>query len=233
MKIIAIETATEACSVALYTDGKVKEIFKIAPQQHTALVLPMLDELLTSANLTLRDIDFLAFGRGPGSFTGLRIATGVVQGLAYSNNLPVIPISTLEALAYRCWNRHGSSKILAAIDARMGELYWAGFKFSETDSNFTPCSIIDEQIKPADSVELPERESWVGTGSGWQAGAKTLKERMGKNLQIFYPNELPHAADIAYLAYQYYCQQPELAISAFKAQPRYLRNKVAEKPKAR
>ena len=131
--ILAIETSTPACSVALTIDGVLLEDFRLAPRQHNDLILPMVDQLLTQANIHLKDLDAIAFGKGPGSFTGLRIAAGVVQGLAYGADLPVIGISTLEAMALEAFQKYHKDYWLAALDARMGEVYIGGYKVLQSD----------------------------------------------------------------------------------------------------
>ena len=126
MKILAIETSTEACSAALLTDNQLFSRFELAPREHTKLIIPMMDELLAEAEINLKAIDAIAFGQGPGAFTGLRIATGVAQGVALAIDKPLIGISTLEALAWQVRTEaNNGQKIIAALDARMGELYWA------------------------------------------------------------------------------------------------------------
>src|SRR5690606_10081736 len=128
--ILALDSATDACSVALYRDGEVTSLFELAAKSHTQRLLPMVDELLQSADCTLKDLDAIAFGRGPGSFTGLRICLGIVQGLAFGANLPVIPVSTLAAMASGFWREPAQYSalplpLLVALDARMDEIYWA------------------------------------------------------------------------------------------------------------
>ena len=134
--IIAIETATEACSAALLIDRNGKQTlhkrFQLAPREHTKLILPMLEEILTEAKLTLADVDAIAFGRGPGAFTGLRIATGIAQGLALSVDKPTLPVSSLKAMALAAHKEASPESknqyIIVAIDARMGEVYWAEYQ---------------------------------------------------------------------------------------------------------
>ena len=101
MKILAIDTATEACSAALYVDGKVRSHYQLAPREHSLLILKMVEQLLVDANAKVKQLDAITFGRGPGSFMGLRIAAGVVQGIAYAHDIPVIPLSTLQVIAQR------------------------------------------------------------------------------------------------------------------------------------
>ena len=127
MKILALDTATEACSAALLIDGEIRERFEIAPRAHARLLLPMLEDLLAEAGLKPAQLDAIAFGRGPGSFTGLRIAASVAQGIAFAADLPVLPVSTLAALAWPALRAARADQVFAAIDARMGEIYCAGF----------------------------------------------------------------------------------------------------------
>nr|VFJ43935.1 MAG: tRNA threonylcarbamoyl adenosine modification protein YeaZ [Candidatus Kentron sp. FM] len=135
MKILAIDTATDACSVALHLDGDYREIHELAPRRHAEILLPRIRTLLSEAALSLRDLDALAFGRGPGAFTGVRIATGVIQGLAFGADLPVVPISSLHALAQGAWRERGEGNVLAAFDARMGEVYWGAYRLDAAGDN--------------------------------------------------------------------------------------------------
>jgi len=218
MKLLAVETATEACSVALYLDGEVQESFRIAPRGHTDLVLGMADSLLAEAGLVLADMDALAFGRGPGAFTGVRIATGVIQGMAFAANLPVVPVSTLAALAQRGLREYGWQRVAAAIDARMNEVYWG--LFEERDGLMRPMQ--DEVVCPPEQTPLAEGEGWHGIGSGWQAYGEALLARQAGVADDYRGEELPHAADIAVLA----AADIDNAVSAEQAMPVYLRDKV-------
>ena len=128
MKLLAIDTATEGCSASLFIDGAVTSLMKVEPRKHADLILPMVEQLLAKAELSLQQLDALAFGRGPGAFTGVRIATGVVQGMAYGADLPVVPVSTLQALAQRTYHEYCHEHVLAAFDARMNEVYWAAYQ---------------------------------------------------------------------------------------------------------
>jgi tRNA threonylcarbamoyladenosine biosynthesis protein TsaB len=217
MKLLAIETATEACSVAIYIDGEVHESFRIAPRQHTELVLGMADSLLAEAGLKLSDMDALAFGRGPGAFTGVRIATSVIQGMAFAAELPVVPVSTLAALAQRGFAEYGQRRVATAIDARMNEVYWAAFE--EHDGLMQ--AVQDEQVCPAEQTPLLDGEGWFGVGSGWQTYAEVLASRHS-TVETYRGDELPHAAEIAVLA----AANIENAVSAEQALPIYLRDKV-------
>src|SRR5687767_3120441 len=159
MKLLALDTSTEACSVALAIGDDVVERFELE-QRHGERLLGMVDELLTQGGIALTQLDAIAFGRGPGSFTSLRIGAGVVQGLAFGADLPVVPVSSLAALA----QGSGAPKVLAAFDARMRQVYYGAF-VRAGDGLVTPAGP-EVVIDPA-KLPLPEGTSWTGTGSGW------------------------------------------------------------------
>ncbi|VAW70539.1 tRNA threonylcarbamoyladenosine biosynthesis protein TsaB [hydrothermal vent metagenome] len=225
MKIIAIDTATEACSAALYLDGLYTGQFKIAPRQHTQLILQMIDDLLRQAGIKIADLDALAFGRGPGSFTGVRIATGIVQGLAFANDLPVIPVSTLASIAQFACNKHQQKNIIAGIDARMGEMYWGCYRQSENG-----LMILDgvEQVTPASEVSVPDSQvKWLGAGTAWQSYSEELERCLSTQISEIHSGYLPTSSSIAQLAvYEY---EQGRVLEASQALPVYLRNNVAKK----
>ncbi|MGB5493340.1 MAG: tRNA (adenosine(37)-N6)-threonylcarbamoyltransferase complex dimerization subunit type 1 TsaB, partial [Sedimenticolaceae bacterium] len=128
MKLLAIDTTEDACSAALLIDSEVAERFEIVPRRHSEILLPMMDGLLSDAGLRLRDLDALAFARGPGSFTGVRIAVSVAQGAAFGAQLPVVPVSSLQALAQGVRREQAAGAVLSALDARMREVYWGGYR---------------------------------------------------------------------------------------------------------
>jgi tRNA threonylcarbamoyladenosine biosynthesis protein TsaB len=224
MKILAIETATEACSAAIYIDGDISLAYQINPRGHTEMILGMVDRLTADAGLTAGGLDALAFGRGPGSFTGVRIATGVAQGIAFAADIPVIGISTLAALAQRAYREKGECNLLSAFDARMGELYWAGYRVGEK-ALVVPA--IAEQVGLAQQVEIPRDGDWYGVGSGWGAYADQLAQRLGASLLGIKAELYCSARDIALLAAEDY--QAGLAVSPERGLPVYLRNQVAYK----
>lgn len=219
MRILALETATEACSVALWIDGAILERFELAPRRHAELVLPMADALLAEAGIGKRELDAIAVGRGPGAFTGIRLAIAVAQGLALAFDRPVLPVSTLATLAMG--QRAQPLPILALIDARMGEVYAAAFA-PDADGLVTPLG--DETVLPPGSVTAPGA-GFVGIGTGFGVYADMLNARFANALRSFQPDALPHAADVARLAAR------DLAagrgIDPQHAQPIYLRDKVA------
>lgn len=221
MKLLALDTATEACSAALVIDGAVRERYEIAPRAHARLLLPMLDALLAEAGLTATQLDAVAFGRGPGSFTGVRIAASVAQGIAFAADLPVVPISTLAALAWRGLQTGHDVQVFAAIDARMGEIYCAGYRRLAQGALQ---AVTDEQVTAAAAVRVPPGAVWYGVGSGWAVYADALRSRFGSALQAVDATALPHASDIAALAViEFHAGR---SVTAELALPVYLRNQV-------
>src|SRR5436190_10050766 len=158
MKLLAFETATEACSVALWIDGRIGERFEIAPRRHAQLALPFAQSLLDEAGIAKSALDAIAVGRGPGAFTGVRLAIALAQGLALALDRPVVPVSTLAALALGALTDDPSgSAILAVIDARMGEIYAGAF---ERDADGLVNAIAEEVLCRAEDLDLPERPRW-------------------------------------------------------------------------
>lgn len=222
MRILAVDTATEACSAALWLDGECAERFAIAPREHTRRLLPMVDELLAEAGLRLAGLDAIAFGRGPGSFTGLRIAVGVAQGLALGAELPVVPVSDLAALARAGWRETGAACWVACLDARMGEVYAGCFRIEAEQ----PVLEDAEMVVAPDALPLPASGEWQGIGSGFVAYADALTARLGARLGATLPERLPRAGDIAALAAAPAAQG--IWLPAEQAAPVYLRNNVAK-----
>ena len=223
MKLLALDTATEACSVALNLDGEVIERFELTPRRHSRDLLPMVEVILSQAGLSLKQLDALAFGRGPGAFTGLRVATAMVQGLAFAVDLPVVPVSTLAALAQQGLREHKASKVLSAIDARMDEVYWGAF--SESEGLMVP--VAAEIVAMPENVVVPVMEGhWFGMGTGW-----AYRNRLSANVVDCQIEAWPHAHDIALLAAADFKQGKGLP--AEQAMPVYLRDKVALKKSER
>ena len=238
LRILAIDTATEACSAALYLDGVITSRFEISPQGHSELILPMCDQLLEEANITVSQLTAIADDRGPGSFTGLRIGLafakglalarigiGVTQGIAFAADIPVVLVSSLEALACRAFRESGHSHVLCAIDARMREVYWGRFVCNETG-----CELIgSETVGPPQSLEPVIADKWVAAGTGWSAYNDELSALIAPEsvLDVF-GDMLPHAQDIATLGARAY--QQGRFVAAEEALPVYLRDNVAHKP---
>ncbi len=228
MKILAIDTATEGCSAALFSDGEISSRLEVVPRKHADLILPMIDEILAESQLSVKQLDALAFGRGPGAFTGVRIATGVIQGIAFGSDLPVVPVSTLRALAQRTWNEHHHEKVLTAFDARMDEVYWAEYLLDENE--IMRLQGEEQVISPGDvCLNDEDVNQWVGSGSGWAAYADLLKQAIGAGGIVLYPEMITRADEIAIIASDDFEQG--ISVSAENALPVYLRNKVAKKKK--
>lgn len=234
MKLLAIETSTEACSAALSINGEISERYEIAPRRHAALILPMIDSLLSEADHTLAQMDAIAFGRGPGAFTGVRIGAGVVQGLAFSVDCPVVPISSLAAMAHGAMLEFSVDNVLAGIDARMGEVYWGIYQRSDSGVQL----LDEEHVCTPDETFLPsgadvpkgslsESGSWFGVGTAWQAYREILDDRYAAILSEYCADFFPRARDIATLGMLAFERGD--AIDAEQAQPVYLRNNVAMK----
>ncbi len=223
MKLLALETATEACSAALLIDGEVREHYQIAPRGHGQLILNMVDQLLADAQLEVGQLDGIAFGRGPGAFTGVRIATSVVQGIAFGADLPVVPVSSLAALAQGVYRQQRHEAVLAAFDARMDELYWGAFELQA--GVMVACAA--ECVCPPQSVAVPLlSRQWVGAGNGWPAYAEQLRAACG-DVAVCGDHRFPHAQDVAALA-QPLLEQGKV-VMAEQALPIYLRDNVAKK----
>lgn len=219
MKLLGIETATEACSAALWLDGDIRERFELAPRRHAELILPMIDDLLAEAGLRLSELDALAFGHGPGAFTGVRIATGVIQGLSLATELPVLGISTLAALAQT--QAADNPQILAALDARMGEVYWGAYRLDDAGSMRL---VGDELVVVPESVPIPDTDNWVGAGSGWASYGDILSERLGQRVVRKAADTWPRAGGLLPIAAADVAAGK--AVDAAAAQPVYLRNRV-------
>ena len=219
MKILAIDTATEACSAAVLHGESLLERYALAPRRHAELILPMVDALLAESGLKLTDLDALAFGRGPGAFTGVRIATGVIQGLAYGAGLPVLPVSTLAALAQGGAGRAGY--VISAIDARMGEIYWCAYR---TDDQGLAVPLTDETVSTPEKLDVPGEHVYFGTGTGWKSYRRELTELLGDKCTGYDGEAYPRAGNILKLAVRDYRERR--AVPAEQALPVYLRNRV-------
>jgi tRNA threonylcarbamoyladenosine biosynthesis protein TsaB len=226
-RILAIETATSACSAALAVDGDVRERYALAPRQHATLILPMIESLLVEAGITVAELDAIAFGRGPGSFTGVRIAASIVQGIAFAAELPVVPVSTLATLALGGWRETGQARVLAALDARKDEVYWGSYL--HTDDGMLELQGEEVVCAPA-AVALPATGDWVGVGSGWDSYGPALMQQLGERVVRVMPDLEPRAADVARLSLDAFLQGQ--AVAPEQAIPVYLRNNVADVKRA-
>jgi len=223
MNLLAFETSTEALSVALSIGGEVRERFELAPRRHAELALPWAEELLADAGIKRSQLDAIAVGRGPGAFTGVRLAIALAQGIALALDRPVVAVSTLAALAMRAGvSGANASRVLAAIDARMGEVYSAAFELRDGDA----FALSDEVVGAPDNVLVPgEQGGWIGVGTGFGAADNSLAERLAGRFASIDATQLPHAADVARLAAKAFARGE--AMPAERVEPAYLRNNVA------
>ena len=224
-RILALDTATEACSAALLHQQQIDARFEIAPRDHTQRILPLVQELLQAQQLELNALDVLAFGRGPGSFTGVRIGIGIAQGLALGANLPMIGVSSLATMAQGAWRSTGATRVLAAIDARMGELYWAEYQRDEYGAwhGADTEAVLKPEAAQARIASLDGE--WATVGTGWQAYPELLS---AAGAQVIATEVLlPAAEDMLPLALSAW-QRGE-AVAVENAEPVYLRNEVAWK----
>ena len=244
MKILGIDTSSNACSAALL-DGSQQnfsciERFEIAPRRHTQLILPMIDSILDEAGLDIKQVDVLAFGRGPGAFTGVRIATGVIQAISYGADLPVAQISSLAAIAqgfYRVGQHYDINKLLIANDARMDEIYFAAYELKDS---FMILTGNEQVMKPEQLLSTLRQQSiqldknWYTIGSGWSVYAEQMAaiaaqcgQLSSKDVQPADDFAYPHARDIAYLAFHEAANRT--LVAAEQVSPVYLRDNVAKK----
>ena len=214
--ILAIETSSETASCALLRGDAVIARVSAGVRTHSQSVLPMIQELLAEAGIALKDCDAIAYGSGPGSFTGVRTACGIAQGLAFGADLPVVPVVTLDAMALACRQRYGASDIVAVLDARMGEVYWAQYRHTGEWCTVTPPTLSAPQdVQPQGAVSA--------CGNGLSAYPEAYTERdfsAGAHAEV-----MPHATQIAQLARIAFAAGA--TVTAADAQPLYLRNKIA------
>ncbi|WP_025247681.1 tRNA (adenosine(37)-N6)-threonylcarbamoyltransferase complex dimerization subunit type 1 TsaB [Mannheimia varigena] len=217
--ILALDTATEACSVALLHNGKISTLDEISPRSHTQRILPMVDELLTQANIQIKDVNYLVFGRGPGSFTGVRVGVSVAQGLAMGANLPVVAVSNLKAMAEEAYQKLGAEKVIALIDARMNEVYFAQFERNGEQWNEV---VVEQVCSPEKAIsQFQISENMIVVGTGWAAYSQFSEQ----NLPLVVSEiTLPSAEYMLSIA------QEEITKgnvqSALEIEPVYLRNEV-------
>lgn len=225
MNLLALDTSADACSVAVVKDGAVSGECRVEPRGHTRLILPMVRSVLADSNLNLKDLDALAFAAGPGSFTGLRIATGVIQGLAWGLELPVVPVSSLASVALDAFQRSKAGEgdcVAVAFDARMDEVYWGCFRYQSG----LPVALTEERVCPPEQVSLPPSadtvsERWLAAGSGW-----CYQDRMPiPELESVAAADIPDARCVVHIAAAAFAQGG--GVPAEQAQPVYLRDEVA------
>lgn len=227
MNILSVETSTDSCSAAIATVDKIYLRSQISPQEHSKLILHMIDEIIDEAELTMQDIDIISFGVGPGSFTGLRIAAGVVQGLAFLDDKPIVQVSTLQALAQAAYKRFGYTEIFAALDARMQQIYYGFFKL-DADEIMQPC--FSEGVDCPDKlIDIPpdfKTQVWHGVGLGvtnYHHKLETSMPYMIPEMTAIYPSAL----EVSTLARKIFAQKGGVKVE--QAQPIYIRDEVVKK----
>ncbi|PXZ05912.1 tRNA (adenosine(37)-N6)-threonylcarbamoyltransferase complex dimerization subunit type 1 TsaB [Gilliamella apicola] len=215
--ILAIDTSTEACSVALFYRNEITHDFMISARDHTKKILPMVDNILNQSGCTLSQLDAIAFAQGPGSFTGVRIGIGVAQGLALGIDKPMIGVSTLMTLAQGCYRTTGSTKVIPAIDARMGEVYLGQYQYQnqEWQAIIAECVIKPEYVKS--KIQYIDNNYYLA-GTGWQTYPNMLPEI--KQSEVW----LPEAQDLVVIAHKKWLKNDVVKVE--DVEPTYLRNEV-------
>ncbi|MFT7683173.1 MAG: tRNA threonylcarbamoyladenosine biosynthesis protein TsaB [Moritella dasanensis] len=225
--ILALDTSTENCSAALSINGEILVREFESPREHTKRILPMVDSLLSEAGIKLTDLDALAFGRGPGSFTGVRIGTGIAQGLAFGSDLPMLPISTLAAMAQGAHRLHNATDVLPAIDARMGEIYFAQYKLNESG---VMTLVGNEMVITADELVAnfnQSEQAFYTLGTGWATYAEQLAALNVANLTACEGIQFPTSHDMLAIAAADFANGK--AVTVEEAMPVYVRDTVTWK----
>lgn len=217
--ILAIETSSELASCALVRGGQIFVRESNGVRTHSQSILPMVQELLHDAGTTIAGCDAIAFGAGPGSFTGVRTACGIAQGLAYGADLPVVPLVTLAAMAQACRRERGATEVLAILDARMGEVYWAQYRLEEGAWR----TVAEPVLCAPGAVEPLPADGLVACGNGLAAYPEAFAGKAWANGAL--AGVMPHARELAQLALRALAEGE--TVGAAEAQPLYLRNKVA------
>ncbi|MDO9454224.1 MAG: tRNA (adenosine(37)-N6)-threonylcarbamoyltransferase complex dimerization subunit type 1 TsaB [Stagnimonas sp.] len=223
MKLLALDTATEACSAAVWIDGVVHAHFEIAGRDHTKRLLPVVADVLAAAGLRYSQLDGLVCGVGPGSFAGVRIGVAFAKGVALAHELPVVGVSSLALLAQRTLGASGAQRVLVAIDARMGEVYFQRF---ERDADGLTQALGEAVVAAPGTVPLmAARAPWLAAGTGWGTYEAELRARLACEITHVDGAALPQAADAFACAIPVF--KRGAAQNADVLQPIYLRNQVA------
>jgi tRNA threonylcarbamoyladenosine biosynthesis protein TsaB len=222
MNLLAIECSTEVLSVAAYAGGEIRERLEDGGRRHGDRLLVLIDAVLADARLSKLDLSAIAFGCGPGAFTGVRMAVAAAQGIAYGLGIPAVPVSSLAALAQEGFESGAATPILALADARMGEVY-AGF--FEVDSDGLVQAVAEECLSRPEALQLPGDDVWCAVGPGLHAYRSALESRFGYRLDAIERSTFPQASAIARLGAR--AMRAGQTVSARGAMPVYLRNKVA------
>ena len=226
MKFICFDTATDALSCALWSDGEVIELDELAPRRHADQLLSVVGRVLAEAGIARSALDAIGFGRGPGSFTGLRIAAGVAQGLAFALDRPTVPVSTLAAIAQGSLRENGSRRVLVLLDARLGEVYAGAM---QADDGVMRPVRSERLCLPGDLLEeLGGCAGWTGCGPGWNVCSDALAGSLAGRLERLDPDRLPRARDLATLVRSEW--EDGISVAAECALPVYLRRQVVRRP---
>lgn len=223
MKLLAIDTSGAACSAALLLGEQVEQRLECTARRHGELILSMMQDLLDARTIRLRDLDAIVFGRGPGSFTGVRIAVAVAQGAAFGAGLPLVPVSTLAGIALGEFRRSRQTRLLVALDARMEEVYWGCFEVAADGDAHPRCA---EQVCRPEAVEVPEGGGWMGVGPGWAAYPESLSARTGTHAREAAASAICEARDLLALGRIAFARGE--SISPELATPVYLRDRVTQ-----
>jgi tRNA threonylcarbamoyladenosine biosynthesis protein TsaB len=221
MNILALDSTTEACSVAVSTRDGLWADYQETARGHSAMLMGMVDEVMARAGLIRHELTVIAFCRGPGSFTGVRISAGVAQGLAMGLGIEVAPVSTLACIAGRAKREYGATRVLVAIDARMGEVYWGAFEIQSGD---VVVPVMAEVVSDPAAVPVPQGASWRGFGSGWSSYGEVLRARLAGCVDGEPVGLLPSAVDALPLARR--LVEAGGTVRPAEAQPVYLRDRV-------
>lgn len=246
MRLLAIDSATEFCSVALSNKDQVLSRGEELPRQHSQALLPYVDELLTEAGVTLKELDGIVVSQGPGSFTGVRIGASIAQGLAFSQNLPMVQVSTLAAMAQACYRLHGATHVVAAIDARMGEVYFGTYHlvdglmvlqgeevvcaphevqlYGRASTDGAQQGTFPVEVQGTFPVEDTGTRTWMTCGTGWETYGEALTAALATVTLVESQVRLPDATDMLALARPVFAAGR--AIVAMDLSPNYLRNEV-------
>jgi len=228
MKLLALDTSSDACSVALQSGDEISEQHVVQPKQHTKILIPMIQRLLHDAGVELQELDAIVLGNGPGSFIGMRIAASVAQGLAHGSGLKIVPISSMAAVAAEVIDKHQASDVIVAQDARMNEVYLGTYR---SDGEGLPAAVSDELIQPVEQIagltDIPPSELFAA-GRGWQKYPSLLqlnRATIAKVVDVHYP-KAKYLLALGARA----CQAGKV-IEPENLAPAYIRTKVAEKPR--
>ena len=212
MKVLAISCADQLLSVSLNINGEIKTEETASNRDHNKFILVFINSLLAKAEISLGEIDAVAYGRGPGSYTGLRIAAGVAQGIAYGADKPVVPVSSMAAIAQKV----SGNRVFVALDAKRNKLFVGLF---EKNSDGIAEPVGEETLTAIEDVQL-SGESWIGAGDGWDLRSERLEQAFDKQLDCWLPNHQSHSEEISVLGMEYF--KRGLAVDSQLAIPKYL-----------